>query len=100
MPVLYEYFGLVILFYSDEHDPIHVHVEYNEFVSVAELTFDEEKDISIVWREKVRGKPLPPAQMRKAEALLETKKADIVKKRLDYFVYHKPVKKQRITKKL
>jgi Domain of unknown function (DUF4160) len=36
MPVLYEYFGLVIHFYSDEHDPIHVHVEYNDCVSIAD----------------------------------------------------------------
>lgn len=100
MPVLYEYFGLLILSYSDEHDPIHVHIEYNEFVSIAELTFDEEKNIQISWREKVKRKPLPPAQLRKAEALLEAKKTDIVKKWLDFFVYHKPVKKQRITKKL
>lgn len=63
MPTLYEYLGLVILFYSDEHEPIHLHVEYNEFVSVAELTFDEERDISIAWREKTKEKPPPPAQM-------------------------------------
>lgn len=25
MPKLYEYFGLIVLFYSDEHEPIHVH---------------------------------------------------------------------------
>ena len=100
MPTLYEYLGLVILFYSDEHDPIHVHVEYNEFVSVAELTFDEVKNITVVWREKTKGKSLPPAQMRKAGLLLGEKKADIVKKWIDYFVYHKAVKKQRITKKL
>jgi len=25
MPKLYEYFGLVVLFYSNEHDPVHVH---------------------------------------------------------------------------
>ena len=25
MPKLYEYFGLVIFFYSNEHEPIHVH---------------------------------------------------------------------------
>lgn len=25
MPKLYEYFGLIVLFYSDKHEPIHVH---------------------------------------------------------------------------
>lgn len=25
MPKLYEYFGLVIFFYANEHEPVHVH---------------------------------------------------------------------------
>ena len=25
MPKLYEYFGLVVMFYANEHQPIHVH---------------------------------------------------------------------------
>ncbi len=27
MPEIYEYFGLVFYFFSNEHDPIHVHVK-------------------------------------------------------------------------
>ncbi len=30
MPKIYEYFGLVILFYSNEHEPVHVHCKYQE----------------------------------------------------------------------
>ncbi|MCF2603942.1 DUF4160 domain-containing protein [Parabacteroides distasonis] len=26
MPKIFEYFGLIFLFYSNEHEPIHVHV--------------------------------------------------------------------------
>ncbi len=25
MPKLYEYFGLIIMFYANEHEPVHVH---------------------------------------------------------------------------
>ena len=25
MPKLYDYFGLIIMFYANEHDPVHVH---------------------------------------------------------------------------
>lgn len=25
MPKLYEYFGLIVMFYANEHEPIHVH---------------------------------------------------------------------------
>jgi len=37
MPKLYEYFGLVILFYSNEHEPIHVHGKYQGSESKAEI---------------------------------------------------------------
>ena len=30
MPKLYEYFGLIFLFYSNEHDPIHIHGKYQD----------------------------------------------------------------------
>ncbi|MET1257566.1 DUF4160 domain-containing protein [Aliikangiella maris] len=29
MPKLYEYLGIVLFFYSNEHEPIHVHGKYN-----------------------------------------------------------------------
>ncbi|HRE09229.1 MAG TPA: DUF4160 domain-containing protein [Ignavibacteria bacterium] len=28
MPKLYEYLGIVVMFYSNEHTPIHVHGNY------------------------------------------------------------------------
>ena len=27
MPKIFEYFGLVIFFYSNEHDPVHIHAK-------------------------------------------------------------------------
>ena len=29
MPKLYVYFGLVVYFYANEHEPVHVHGEYH-----------------------------------------------------------------------
>ncbi|MEK6782766.1 MAG: DUF4160 domain-containing protein [Bacteroidota bacterium] len=43
MPKLYEYFGLIILFYSNEHEPIHVHGKYQEMESKAEIIFENGK---------------------------------------------------------
>ena len=40
MPKLYEYFGLIFLFYSQEHEPIHVHGKYQDTVSIAEIVFE------------------------------------------------------------
>jgi hypothetical protein len=30
MPKLYEYLGIIIFFYSNEHEPIHVHGRYGD----------------------------------------------------------------------
>lgn len=38
MPKLYEYFGLVFLFYSDDHDPLHLHVQHGEREGIIMLT--------------------------------------------------------------
>lgn len=31
MPKLFEYLGLILRFYSSEHEPIHVHAFYKEY---------------------------------------------------------------------
>ena len=37
MPKIYEYFGFVFYFYSNEHEPIHVHVIHNQQETIFEL---------------------------------------------------------------
>ena len=47
MPKLYEYFGLIVLFYSNEHEPIHVHGKYQEKESKAEIIFENGKFVEV-----------------------------------------------------
>ena len=37
MPKIFEYFGFVFYFYSNEHEPIHVHVIHNQQETIFEL---------------------------------------------------------------
>ena len=37
MPKIFEYFGFVFLFYSNEHEPVHVHVLHGDRQTVFEL---------------------------------------------------------------
>ena len=100
MPKLYEYFGLMVVFYSNEHEPIHVHGKYQGTESKAELIFENGilKKIRII---KVKGKrPLPNKELKKFERLVETFKNDIVSKWIDFFVYNKEIKPEQITKKI
>lgn len=37
MPKIYEYFGFIFYFYSNEHEPIHVHVTHGERECIFDL---------------------------------------------------------------
>jgi len=100
MPKLYEYFGLIILFYSNEHEPIHVHGKYQRKESKAEIIFEDGKfvEVKIV---NVKGKePLDDQNLKKFKKLVETYRDDIVRKWVDFFVYNRPIPSEKITKKL
>lgn len=49
MPKLYEYLGIIIFFWSDEHEPIHIHGRYQgtEIKAEFKVVEGEIKDIII-----------------------------------------------------
>lgn len=100
MPKLYEYFGLIILFYSNEHEPIHVHGRYQKKESKAELIFENGKFVEVRITE-VKGKqPLDRQNLKKFKTLVETYRDDIVRKWVDFFVFNKTIQSETITKKI
>jgi hypothetical protein len=100
MPKLYEYLGLIILFYSHEHEPIHVHCKFQGKESKAELIFENGKFVEVRITEVSGKEPLDSQNLKKFKKLVETYRDDIVRKWVDFFVYNKPIESERITKKL
>jgi hypothetical protein len=100
MPKLYEYFGLIILFYSLEHEPIHVHGKFQDRESKAEIIFENGKFVKIVISEVEGKKPLDVSHLKKFVKLVETYRDDIVRKWIDFFVYNIEITPEKITKKL
>ncbi len=100
MPKLYEYFGLAVLFYSNEHEPIHVHGKYQNMESKAEFIFQGSEIVEIRFSEVKGKKPLPLGQLKQFQAVVETYSAEIVKMWWDYFVWHMPIESQQITRRL
>ena len=80
MPKLYEYLGLVVFFYSNEHEPIHVHIEYGKHITIAELYMKEGEVVEINYKPKKSVEMLPSKQLKHAKELVEAKKDDIVEK--------------------
>ena len=55
MPKLYEYFGLTVLFYSNEHEPVHVHGLFQGTESRAELVIENGKVVSIHFSNRIQS---------------------------------------------
>ena len=100
MPNIFEYLGILIFFYSNEHEPIHVHAKKGEFESKAEF-FIIDGIISEIKITNVKGsKPLVGNNLNDFEVFLENYAGKIVAKWVDYFIYHKNVEFEKITKRL
>lgn len=98
MPKIFEYLGILIFFYSSEHEPIHVHAKKGEFESKAEF-YIVNGEISEIKITNVSGiPPLIGKNLKDFEIFLEKYADKIVEKWISYFVYHKDVEFEKITK--
>jgi len=100
MPQLYEYFGLVVFFYANEHEPIHVHGRFQGCHARAEIILKDGKVLQIAFS-NVKGKPqLARGKMKDFQVLVRAKANDIVRRWVDFFVLKKHNKPEVITRKL
>ena len=67
MPKIFEYFGFVFFFYSNEHEPIHVHVTHKGCQSIFELIMDNGILVEIRVREKAGEEPLSSKDQKTAK---------------------------------
>ena len=100
MPKLYEYLGIIVFFYSNEHDPVHVHGRCGEYESKIEIVL-ENGVIQRLALGAVSGKnPLPAKQARDFMKLVRILGDEIVQSWVNYFVYHKTIVAKKIAGKL
>ena len=59
MPKIYEYLGIIIMFYSNEHEPVHVHGKYQGFESKAEIIIEDGKIVDIIVKDVKGRRSLP-----------------------------------------
>lgn len=100
MPKLYSYFGIIIMFYSNEHEPIHVHGKYQGSESKAEFIIENGK-VKEIKIKAVKGKrPLSANQLRDFRLFIDAYSNEIVTKWIDYFVLHKQVSCEEINRRV
>lgn len=100
MPKIYVYCGIVIIFYSNEHEPVHVHGKYQGKESKAELIIKDGKVETIIIK-SVKGRaPLPANILRNFEKFVNVYADKIVQKWIDYFILHKQISCEIIERKV
>jgi hypothetical protein len=100
MPKLYEYLGLVIFFYSNEHEPVHVHARYQDKESKIEIHLNNGQVVGLIISD-VKGKePLSTPQLKDFKDLVEKLSDEIVQSWINYFVYHKKIVAKKIQGKI
>ena len=100
MPKLYEYFGLRIYFYANEHEPVHVHGFYQGRESKAEFVIENGVIVGIRIVVVAGMKPLTGRALADFKRLISRKGEDIVRKWIEFFVHHRQIETEVITRKL
>lgn len=100
MPKLYEYLGLIIFFYSREHEPIHVHARYGECENKIEILFVNGSVRSIRVLNVPGRKPLPAKQKKEFKHLVTKLSDEIVQSWINFFIYDKKIVTKKIAGKL
>ena len=100
MPKIFEYLGIIIFFYSNEHEPIHIHARKGEYESKAEFIIHNGEIVEIKIKENKGFKPLKGSDLKNFKDFLSKYAEKIIEKWVNYFVYRKDVKFERINEKI
>jgi len=88
------------MFYANEYEPVHVHGKSQGCEARAEIIVIN-GIVSEIRYESVLGRaPLGSNEMRFFQELVTARADEIVAKWIDFFVLHKPIKPERITRRL
>ena len=100
MPKIFEYFGLIFYFYSNKHEPIHVHVTLGECETIFELIIVNGELEKIRRRGKKGVDLLSEKDAKIAEAFIYKYEKNIIEKWINFFVLRKQIRSTIIKKKI
>ncbi len=99
MPKIFKYLEYIIRFYTNEHLPIHVHVQIQDREIKIELLISED-DITLIFKKVKVKTPLSEAEAKEVAVFLKAYYKQIITKWQTVFIYHQRVKCDVIKKKL
>lgn len=98
MPVIYEYLGIVISFWSNEHQPVHVHATYGDAIVKISFYVDDGRITTIRYKEE-KG-TFNKAKLHQLKEFISVYKYAILYAWEQKFIENVQVKKIVITKKI
>ncbi|WP_217521895.1 DUF4160 domain-containing protein [Vibrio metschnikovii] len=98
MPKIYEYLGIVLFFYSNEHEPIHIHGKFQGRESKAEIHLKNGRIVKIIIKDKGTGLDLKKRS--EFQEFVHCYADDIVNKWIDYFVKKKSITPIKVMKRV
>lgn len=96
MPKVYTYLGIILLFHSNEHDPIHVHAVYNG--KIVKVCFYMNNGRITVRYFDTDG--FDQKKLRELKRFVAVMKYNIVDAWIRFFVYHQPIQPINITARI
>jgi len=100
MPKIFEYFGLIFYFYSNEHEPIHVHVTLGDCETIFELIMANGELVKIRRRGKKGVDLLAEKDAKTAEAFILKYEKNIIEKWINFFILKRQIRCTSIKKKI
>lgn len=100
MPKLYEYLGITIHFYTNEHEPIHVHGRHAGRESRAEIIIENGRIVRVHVTTAAGKAPLEGQKLRDFQEFVEARAEEIVRRWVDFFVHNIRSKPEIITRRI
>lgn len=100
MPKLYEYLGILIYFYSNEHEPIHVHGKHARQESRAEVILANGRVVGVEISRVPGKRPLEGQKLKDFETLVRARADEIVERWINFFVNNVRSKPEIITRRI
>ena len=98
MPIIYEYLGITIGFYSNDHYPVHIHATYNDAVLKVVLHNRDGKVYRTTYH-PLKG-TFPTNKLRQLKSFVAKYKEAILFAWEQVFKYNNSIQKIVITKKI
>jgi hypothetical protein len=100
MPKLYEYLGITIYFYSNEHEPIHVHGRHARHESRADIILESGRVVRVEIGDVPGKRPLEGNKLKDFRVFVEAKSGEIVERWTDFFEHNLRAKPEIITRRI